>query len=60
VLRELEKDARSIEDLGALNRWPERSSVPIEQYLRLWKKSCNEIGTVARLPGRIGNLLGVA
>lgn len=60
MLRELEKDTPSLEDLGALNRWPERSSVPIGQYLRLWKKSCSEIGTVARLPGRIGNLLGVA
>lgn len=60
MLRELEKDTRSIEDLGALNRWPGRSSVPIGQYLRLWKKSCSEIGTAARLPGRIGDLLGVA
>lgn len=60
MLRELEKDTRSIEDLGALNRWSERSSVPIGQYLRLWKKSCSEIGTVARLPGRIGDLLGLA
>lgn len=60
MLRELEKDTRAVEDLGALNRWPGRSSVPIDQYLRHWKKSCSEIGTVARLPGRIGDLLGVA
>lgn len=38
------------EDLGALNRWPERSSVPIKQYVELWKQSCRQIGTVGRLP----------
>jgi hypothetical protein len=60
ILRELEADARSIEDLGALNRWQERSSVPIEQYVRLWKKSCNEIGAAGRLPERVQGLLGLA
>jgi hypothetical protein len=60
MLRELEEDMRSVEDLGALNRWPGRSTVPLEQYLRLWKKSCDEIGAVGRLPGRIRDLLGLA
>jgi hypothetical protein len=60
MLRELETDMRSIEDMGALNRWPARSSVPIEQYVRLWKKSCNEIGVAGRLPGRVHDLLGLA
>src|SRR5262245_37791984 len=59
ILRELDTDARSIEDLGALNRWVGRSSVPIEQYVRLWQKSCAEIGVAGRLPKRLVGLLGL-
>jgi hypothetical protein len=32
-----------VEALGALNRWPGRSSVPIDDYLRLWQASCAEL-----------------
>jgi hypothetical protein len=60
MLRELEEDTRCIEDLAALNRWRKRSSVPIEQYMRLWKRSCDEIGVAGRLPGRVHDLLGLA
>jgi hypothetical protein len=60
MLRELEQDVRAVEDLGALNRWPGRSTVPLEQYLRLWKRSCDEIGAPGRLPGRVRDLLGLA
>jgi hypothetical protein len=60
MLRELEEDVRAVEDLGALNRWPGRSTVPIEQYLRLWKKSCDEVGAAGRLPGRVRDLFGLA
>jgi hypothetical protein len=59
ILRELEADARNVEDIGALNRWVERSSAPIEQYLRLWERSCDGIGTAGRLPKRLVNLLGL-
>jgi hypothetical protein len=59
MLGELETDTRCVEDLGALNRWQGRSSVPIEQYVRLWKNSCSEIGTSGRLPGRVHDLLGL-
>jgi len=59
ILHELEADPRSTEDIGALNRWPERSAVPIERYLRLWQKSCNEIGAAGRLPMRLADLLGL-
>src|SRR6516162_2036974 len=31
------EDPGCVEDLGALNRWPGRSGVPVEEYLRLWK-----------------------
>jgi hypothetical protein len=59
MLRELETDSRGIEDMGALNRWVGRSSVPIEQYVQLWKKSCDEIGTAGLLPKRLVDLLGL-
>jgi hypothetical protein len=35
VLAELEGDKACVEDLGAVNRWPARSAVPVEEYLRL-------------------------
>jgi len=59
MLHELETDARNIEDIGALNRWPERSAVPIERYLRLWERSCEEIGAAGGLPKRLVDLLGL-
>ena len=59
MLHELETDARNVEDIGALNRWPERSAVPVERYLHLWEKSCKEIGAAGRLPKRLAELLGL-
>jgi hypothetical protein len=59
MLHELETDARSIEDMGALNRWVERSAVPIERYLSLWQASCDEIGAAGSLPKRLVDLLGL-
>jgi hypothetical protein len=59
LLHELDTNARGIEDIGALNRWRARSSVPIEQYMRLWETSCNEIGAAGRLPKRLFDLLGL-
>jgi hypothetical protein len=59
MLRELDTNARGVEDMGALNRWRGRSSVPIEQYVRLWQKSCNEIGAAGSFPKRISELLGL-
>jgi hypothetical protein len=59
ILHEMETDARNIEDIGALNRWPERSAVPIERYLRLWERSCEEIGAAGGLPKRLVDLLGL-
>ena len=59
MFHELDTDARGIEDMGALNRWRGRSSVPIERYVRLWEKSCNEIGAAGWLPRRLFDLLGL-
>jgi hypothetical protein len=57
LLTELERDEGSIEDLGAVNRWPARSGVPVEDYLTLWQASCAEIGACGRLPVRVRTLL---
>ncbi|HKF61031.1 MAG TPA: hypothetical protein VKB42_06705 [Dongiaceae bacterium] len=56
ILAALE-DHACVEDLGALNRWPARSGVPVEEYLRLWKVSCAEIGASGRLPAQLQNSL---
>lgn len=54
----LDADRRHIEDYGALNRWPGRSAVPFEEYLRLWRASCAELGAPGRLPARLAAMLG--
>jgi hypothetical protein len=48
-----------IEDLGALNRWPERSAVRLEDYLHLWERSCGELGSPGLLPGCVRSLFGI-
>ena len=53
IVAELEGDKACVEDLGAVNRWPARSEVPVEDYLRLWQTSCAEIGAPGRLPARL-------
>jgi hypothetical protein len=57
VLTELEGDPACVEDLGAVNRWPQRSAAPVEEYLRSWQASCTEIGAVGHLPRRLHTLL---
>ena len=57
VLAELMADPAAVEGMGALNRWPELSGVPIEDYLRLWKQSCADLGASQRLPVRLRTLL---
>lgn len=56
ILAELEKDEACVADLGALNRWPSRTAVPIEEYLTLWEASCSELHASGRLPARIRTL----
>lgn len=59
ILRELEANNSCVEDLGALNRWSERSGVPINDYLTLWETSCAEIGASGVLPRRLRRLLDI-
>ena len=59
ILRELEANNECVADIGAINRWPERSGVPIEDYLALWKNSCAEIRSPGLLPKQLKRLLGI-
>lgn len=57
IVAALESNKACVEDLGALNRWPERSGVPIEEYLRLWQASCAEIKAPGLLPAQLAQSL---
>ena len=53
----LEGDESAITDLGALNRWPGRTGVPLQDFLDLWEGSCAELGAPGRLPMQLRALL---
>jgi len=57
IVTAMEENPACVADLGALNRWPERSGAPLETYLTLWGESCVEIGATRSLPARLGRLL---
>ena len=57
MLALLESDPKTLADLGALNRWPGRSGIPLPDYLVQWSASCAELGTPGTLPARINELL---
>ena len=59
ILGLLEAGPSVVAVLGAVNRWPARSAVPIEEYLTLWEASCKEIGSAGVLPVGIGALFGL-
>jgi hypothetical protein len=59
TLAALENERACVEDLGAVNRWPERTRVPIEDYLTKWAKSCAAIGTAGRLPARFRQMFAL-
>jgi hypothetical protein len=60
VLAEYERTPTCVEALGALNRWPGRTGVPIEEYFREWLASCAELGASPELPNTLRHILGIA
>ncbi len=60
ILSEYKRTPSCIEALGALNRWPGRTGVPIEIYLRQWEASCVELEASPLLPTRLREILGIA
>ena len=49
-----------VEALGALNRWPGRSGLPIGDYFREWLASCAELQASPELPSHLREVLGIA
>jgi hypothetical protein len=60
MLAEYERTPRCVEALGALNRWPGRTSVSLADYLRDWDVSCHELGASSALPSYLRKSLEVA
>ncbi len=59
VLAEYERAPSCVEALGALNRWPGRSGVPINEYFHQWQASCVELQASPLLPTRLREMLGI-
>jgi hypothetical protein len=59
VLAEYERTPDCVEAVGALNRWPGRSGVPIAEYLREWEASCVELQASPVLPARLREMLQI-
>ncbi|WP_258051825.1 hypothetical protein [Mesorhizobium sp. INR15] len=60
ILAEYDQAPDCIEALGALNRWPDRSGIPVGEHLQRWNESCAELQISPILPLRLGELLGVS
>ena len=60
ILAECERDPSCVEALGALNRWPGRTGLPMEDYFRQWLASCTELGASPVLPTHLWGMLGLA
>lgn len=60
ILAEYERTPSCVEALGALNRWPGRSGVGIEEYFREWQASCVELEASPLLPTRLREMLAIA
>ena len=60
ILAEYERVPSCVEALGALNRWPGRTSVPIEDYFHQWEASCTELQASPALPKHLREMLAIA
>jgi hypothetical protein len=56
ILAEYDRAPDCIEALGALNRWPGRTGIPMAEYLRRWEQSCRELQASPQLPLRLRDL----
>jgi len=60
ILAEYERVPSCVEALGALNRWPGRTGVPINDYFHQWEASCAELQASPALPKYLQGMLGIA
>jgi hypothetical protein len=58
IVEMLERDKGCVEDMGAVNRWPE-PALPLDAYLAAWTASCAEIGSPGLLPAQMRSRLGL-
>ena len=49
LLEQLAGDPGLVGEIGALNRWPEQSWLPLSSYLDAWRQSCQSLGAPGRL-----------
>lgn len=59
ILAEYDLAPDCLEALGALNRWPGRTGVPVAEYLRRWEQSCTELHASSQLPLHLQELLRI-
>jgi hypothetical protein len=59
ILVEYERSTDAIAALGALNRWPERANIEVEDYLVQWERSCADLRLSSVLPARLREVLGI-
>jgi hypothetical protein len=60
ILTEYEGVPECVEALGALNRWPGRAAIPLNEYLDNWQASCRELAAKDYLPNWLRHALGVS
>lgn len=60
ILAEYERVPNCVEAVGALNRWPGRSGIPIAEYLHEWEASCVELRASTALPVYVRETLRIA
>lgn len=59
VLAEYERAPSCVEALGALNRWPGRTSLSANDFFRQWEASCAELAASPLLTQRLREMLAV-
>ena len=57
LLTTLEADKDCVADIGALNRWAERTALALPAYLDAWSTSCRQLGSTGRLPNTLRGML---
>jgi hypothetical protein len=60
ILSQYERAPECVEALGALNRWPGRTGVAIDEYFHQWLASCAELEASSVLPMHMKQMLGVS
>lgn len=60
ILSIFDAQPRSVDDLGAANRWLARTRLAPGEYLQSWERSCVQVGASGLLPLQLRRLLELA